>query len=168
MTLMTLAALVCLAQCSAAADEREPLPGVGTRVRVQAPGVSSGRLIGTLEDVTSDKLSLWVEDQEALVRVPLEAVEKIEVSRGRKSLWKSVLIGAGIMAAIGAATRVAEPCNGSACTHYPDEGALGGAVIGAAAGLIVGALGGERWRPIAPDRLRVGLAPTRRRGLARR
>jgi hypothetical protein len=39
MTLMTLAddsgRAVCLAQCSAAADEREPLPGVGTRVRVQ-------------------------------------------------------------------------------------------------------------------------------------
>src|SRR5918992_5149912 len=98
MTLRGIAAVVILAVGAAplARAEESPLPGAlleGSRVRLVAPSVVTGPLIGTVVAQGDD--FLIVDKQEQLrVRVPRVAITSAELSTSRRrQTWKGIIIG---------------------------------------------------------------------------
>jgi hypothetical protein len=100
----------------------------------------------------------------------LNALRRLEVSRGRRSHW---LAGAGVGFLVGAGAAVAvlysggstSLCNQSANQDAMSSGecigltALGG-LAGAGLGAVIGSrLRSERWQDVSIERLRIGLGP---------
>jgi MFS family permease len=122
----------------------------GTRVRVSAPALSEFGLKGSVWATSPDTLYLATSG-EITHAVPLHAIERLEVSRGRT---QSTLIGAGVGAlAFGTfgyygsqvADRTQRPGTGRQVAEVGVS-----AAVGALAGALVGALLGERWRQVFP------------------
>ena len=127
----------------------------GSRVRVTAPAESSPR-IGTCEGVREGQL-LFRDDGEPR-RIPLSAISRIDVSRGRKTSKTRVILGAVVGGAVGS---VAMGClankddYGVACAGQDDTKYLVGGILGGVAGGLLGALVGrsESWERVDLDRL---------------
>lgn len=144
--------------------------GEGTRVRITAPTVLDRRFAGEVVQMTADTLVLARRDED--LAVPLDAVERIELSQGRDR-FRGMLWGAGIGALAGtAAGALACEASGTECTGTEEGGALAmfvGALGGGGAGALAGfAIGGERWvtireAPGSPFALAAAPAP---RGVA--
>ena len=122
-----------------ASDEADLVPGM--RIRVTAPGVRGGVLVGVYAGRTDD--GLLVETDTALVTVPIDAIRRLEVSRGRgaaRAALGAVLGGAGGIAlamlrvAVARSDRTAPSVLGGL-----GAGMLGGAVI---------AREGARWEAV--------------------
>lgn len=169
-----IAPLFALALLSAPAALRAqsdaPL-GVGTRVRITAPTVLNRKLAGEGVRMTADTLVLARRDED--VAVPLDAVERIEMSRG-KDRFTGMLWGAGIGAASGAAIG-AISCEviGEDCTYVEAGSLLVGAmagIAGAGVGAVAGfAIGDERWTTIRESTgspFALSAAPAPRGGVA--
>jgi hypothetical protein len=141
----------------------ETAPEQGLRVRVTAAGAAEP-LTGTLafQDATTIAL-LRAPGDTALV--PLHAVERLEVSRGRRSnAGRGLRRGALIGAAVGAVLGVALMADDGGYFDYGAEaiplGAAGGAMYGSVIGLVVGALSrSEQWAEV-PARPAIVLGPT--------
>jgi hypothetical protein len=162
--------LVMAVTVSAAAAKAESADGqgdvrVGSRVRLalaegsERDSAPSGRLAGTVVRASADELWLKVNDGRTSV-VPREAIERLEVSQGRRSRGRGALIGAGLAAAAGLATTAiwSATCGSDECQIgtgfglflYTPLAMMTGAGIGAAVPP------GERWQSVPDDR-RVGL-----------
>lgn len=142
----------------------------GARVRVTAPTVAEGIVVGTVASAHSDTLVLEV-NEDSLLAIPLTAVTSLEVSEGQSSSagYLAVLGGlVGIWAgALIASSNVEESSSGG--LGAPDFGGVVAVVGGAVAGLFVGAILGagigsaimtENWKDVPVDEIRVGLLPT--------
>ncbi len=161
---------------------QEPAAGldVGSRVRLTFPcelaspsfPESAGRTCrsdGRLALLTGDTIMIAAGDSTLVY--DLNAVSRVEVSRGRKSHW---LAGAGIGFVVGAATAYVALSSGgstSTCDQSANQdavstgecialaalvGGVPGAGLGAVAGLFIRS---ERWQDAPVDRLRVSVGP---------
>ena len=159
--------LLCLASASAsAADDDVPLQqslAPGMRVRILAPGVSPSKVIGTVEKVSNDSVTLNVPGRDEPVSVLREKIARLDVSDGPRSRGVDAAIGAGIGAVGGALS------NGSGNGHIVSTGAVAGfcALVGAGLGALIGAAipPGEHWKEMSATRYRVGFAPRLDHGL---
>jgi hypothetical protein len=126
--------------------------------------------IADLVAVNGDDLMLRREGTADPVAVPRSAITSLEVSRGRKSKIKGIiigaLIGAGAGAAVGAAAAGTSECQPEvALCGTPEDITRGadyaaeGLLVGTGVGALVGALlvRGERWEVVSSDKLSVSL-----------
>jgi hypothetical protein len=158
-------ALVLLISPSAiAADADSPLQQSltpGMRVRILAPGVAPNKVIGTVEKVSDDSVTLNVPGRTEPVSILREKIAQLDVSEGPRSRGVDSAIGAGIGAAAGAAGCALG--NGSGQGHIVSTGAVAGicALFGGGLGALIGAVipPGEHWKEIAATRYRVSFAP---------
>ncbi len=158
-----------LAASVALLAQQDPPLALGDRVRVTAPDVIRGRVVGSVVALSADTCVVKPEGR-AQVALPLASVTSLEVSRERKS---NVGKGAGLGLLIGGAARV---LTGFIAVGAVREGADAGdaapiAAMGAGAGLLIGSAIGtassrERWEAVPLDRLRVGVVQGRNGGLA--
>lgn len=160
-------ALVMLSFASAsvfAADEDVALlqsltPGM--RVRILAPEVSAHKVIGTVQRVSEDSVTLEVPGRNEPVSVLREKIARLDVSEGPRSRGVDAAIGGVIGAGIGAGGCAAG--NGSGQGHIVSTGAVAGvcALLGGGLGALIGAVipPGEHWREISAARYRVTFAP---------
>ena len=153
--LFTLALLVI----PAAAIAQDPRLSVGTRVRVQAPGILEGHRTGTVLRLSDDSASVKL-NSGGTMTFALSGPIMLEVSEGR-SRAKGVRVGALIGAPIGLAAayfaeRGKDPCGTQVCVLVHDRQSeaeapsvgivVAGAALGAGAGAAFGMLfGRERW-----------------------
>lgn len=137
----------------------------GTRIRVDAPPVTSDRVTGSLESMDATALHIMLADGGSL-SVPRAALRSLDVSTGTRSHW---VRGAGIGALVGLAFGGTMVLIGSA---DDDSGldaldrAMYGAVIvtttagGALLGAITGALiRTEQWKTVPPSDMDWGMGP---------
>lgn len=167
-------ALVVLSFASAsvfAADEDVPLlqsltPGM--RVRILAPEVSAHKVIGTVQRVSEDSVTLDVPGRNEPVSVLREKIARLDVSEGPRSRGVDAAIGAVIGAGIGAGGCAAGN-GGGGQGHIVSTGAVAGfcALLGGGLGALIGAVipPGEHWRAISATRYRVTIAPRLDHGL---
>ena len=144
---------------------------VGSKVRILAPTMLKGELEGMVLEMDDNSL-LVGSDEGSPMRLSREAITRLEVRTGRhRRTLKGMIIGAGIGVVAVASLGLA-----SALYHGDGDGsdakswaalfgrtALGGAAWGAGIGTLIKS---DRWSPVPLDRVRVGLGPTRGRGVA--
>lgn len=145
------------------AQQSTPLDPItaGSRVRFQAPSVIRGTILGTVMSVDRESLLVSTDDQRPF-RVSRQAISRLEVSTGKsRQALKGMLVGAGIGAVVlGALGGV-----GTAGSSH-GEAAVLGVGVGAAYGVGFGALlKRDRWSSVPLESVRIGLAPTRGKGL---
>ena len=75
----------------------------GMRVRILAPGVAPNKVIGTVEKVSDDSVTLNVPGRNEPVSILREKIARLDVSDGTRSRGVDSAIGAGVGAAVGAA-----------------------------------------------------------------
>jgi hypothetical protein len=139
----------------------------GTRIRIQAPEVFPGKVVGTVNALSADSLTIQVPGRSEPVSVLRDKIARLEVSDGPRSRGVDAAIGAGIGAGIGAVGgAVADSGKGS---QIVGRGAVVVvfALLGTGVGALIGAAipPGERWKPISADRYRVTFAPGLDHGL---
>jgi hypothetical protein len=150
--------LLTIACTSASAtDEDAPMQQSltpGMRVRIQAPDISSGKLVGTIKMVDDRSVTVDVPGRAEAVSVLREKIARLDVSEGPRSRGVDAVIGAGIGAGLGAAG--GELASGSGQGHIVSRGAVAGicALLGAGLGALIGV-----------SRYRVGFAPRLDHGL---
>ena len=149
-----------LALAAAAALEAGDPPNavdVGDRVRIKAPSLQQGRISGRLLERAGD--SFVIEHGTRPVRVPVSAIESLEVHRGRRSRWKEGgLIGfvpgavlGGLVGAYAACDDQPRDCSGAG-------GATAGALLVGGTTAVLGAGMGalfkvDRWQRTTTVRL---------------
>jgi hypothetical protein len=164
-------AMLSLASTSVfAADADVPLQQSltpGMRVRILAPEVSPHKVIGTVQRVSEDSVTLDVPGRNEPVSVLREKIARLDVSEGPRSRGVDAAIGGVIGAGIGAGGCAA--ANGSGQGHIVSTGAVAGvcALLGGGLGALIGAVipPGERWKEISATRYRIGFAPRLDHGL---
>jgi len=157
--------LVSLACASAsAADGDVPLPQSltpGLRVRILAPGASPSKVIGTIDHVSDDSVTLDVPGRNEPVSILREKIARLDVSEGPRSRGVDAAIGGVIGAGAGAAGCAL--ASGSGRGQIVSTGAVAGAcaVLGGALGALIGVVipPGEHWKQISTSRYRVSVAP---------
>jgi hypothetical protein len=110
-----------------AADGDAPLqqsltPGI--RVRILAPEVGPGKMIGTGTRVSDDAVTLNIPGRSEPVSILREKIARLDVSDGPRSRGVDSAIGAGIGAAVGAAGCVLGNVSGQG--HIGSTGAVAG------------------------------------------
>jgi len=166
-------ALVMLSLASASASAAEGDASLqqsltpGMRVRILAPDVSRSKVIGTVEQVTDDSVTLDVPGRNEPVSVLREKIVRLDVSDGPRSRGVDSAIGAAIGAGIGAAGGALT--NGSGRGHIVSGGEVAAvcALFGAGLGALIGAAipPGEHWKELSATRYRVSFAPRLDHGL---
>jgi hypothetical protein len=138
--------------------------GPPIRVRVTAPAVEAGRIVGHIVAVDERNVTIRAEGGETRV-LPADAVTRIEVRRKTGGKGKALRIGALTGLAVGAAVGFAA---GDDC-GAPDApsivciprgaSALGLGLVGCLAGVGVGAIAapGERWEVVDYGYLTAGV-----------
>lgn len=178
--LLAVTSIALAASASLAAQEPDVRLGPGQRVRVTVPRYEFSRVVGTVVDIQPDTLYVrWAQRRfvgsretrwdSVTTAVPIAAIERLEVSRGRRSRW---LLGLGLGMAVGGATGALagyatgdeDPPCWVICTAGDKAAFLGVTlgVVGGVVGVVAGALSkGDRWQEVPRERLRVTVAPTR-------
>jgi hypothetical protein len=160
-------ALVVLSIVSAsasAADADVSLPqslSPGMRVRILAPEVAPGKIIGTVKQVSDDSVTVSVPGRNEPVSIFRQKIARLDVSEGPRSRGVDATIGGVVGAGIAAAG--CSLANGSGRGHIVSTGAVAGvcAIFGSGIGAGIGAAipPGEHWQEIPATHYRVSLAP---------
>jgi len=137
----------------------------GTRIRMSGPTIQGSPLVGTLVGVDALRLTLELDASHELQSVPRSAVEKLEVSRGRRSYTKKgALIGFGMGAIVAGAALVAVSSGANGWSVDSGDVVAGVCLLGgggAALGALVGAGSStERWEEAGPERFVLRIVPT--------
>lgn len=161
------------AQTPAQAPTQGPLRlDPGTRIRVTAPTLTPGKVVGNAVSIDHEWLSLTQPDSASQSWIRLAFVDTVEVSRGR-SRRRRALKGSSWGAFLGGGLGVI--AGGLAAKNLPtnsqESAALGAVGVGLVGGLIGAAIGAirpgpERWQPyvllhdpLPPPPLPGGYAP---------
>jgi hypothetical protein len=161
--------MLSLASASAFAEDVPLLQSLtpGMRVRILAPGVTPSRIIGTVDRVSDDSVTLDVPGRNEPISILREKIARLDVSEGPRSRGVDAAIGAGIGAGLGAAGCALG--NGSGQGHIVSTGAVAGicALFGAGLGALIGVAipPGEHWKEISASRYQVSFAPRLDHGL---
>jgi hypothetical protein len=141
----------------------------GMRVRILAPEVSPHKVIGTVQRVSEDSVTLDVPGRNEPVSVLREKIARLDVSEGPRSRGVDAAIGGVIGAGIGAGGCALGNGSGQNDVVRISTGAVAGvcAVFGAGLGALIGAVipPGERWKEISATRYRISFAPRLDHGL---
>jgi hypothetical protein len=146
-------------------EDRAPPPAgpavsVGSKVRLRAP--ATGKVQGIV--IGMDDALLQIRTDDGPMNVRRDAITRIEVGAGRRRRTvKGLLIGAAMT---GASAALGAGCSPGGCSSESDHAAAGvaaGATIGAAVGYLIKS---ERWTSLPVEQVRVGVAPSRRGGVA--
>jgi hypothetical protein len=140
---------------------------VGSRVRIVAPTMVHGALEGMMLEMDDSSLLVGIDDR-GPTRLSRQAITRIDVSTGRHSrALKGMIIGAVLGAGAGALAYSGD-CNGAVSVCVDSHSVVPvGLVTGALVGAGIGALiKHDRWNRVPLDSVRVGLGPTRGRGVA--
>jgi hypothetical protein len=145
------ALLPCAITLQAQASELQP----GARVRLEAPGITAARFVGTVLSRTGDTLLVGGPNV-APVRVPVAALTSLEISRGSSRMEgakRGLMWGVPIGLLFGGAVALTAQCDN--CSSPPTDKdrtgfvtamTVSGAVWGAGIGALVGR---ERWERFA-------------------
>ncbi len=172
MRLLPLLFLPLLALPDAVAQEAVLPVEPGDRVRVTFHAERDGergeryRWTGEIRELRGDTLLFYYPETEAVVPLPFATLDRLELSTGRvRPVGRSVLIGAGVGAAVASAPLVfALAADGCAeCTIPPYVFIIGfaavGAGFGALVGLGIGLIPRERWETVPmPEGISLGPA----------
>lgn len=163
-SLLVLALMVALPLGVAASDDEEGLPllSPGLRVRLVSELVV-GRVTGRIVETDTHGLRVLT-DRGVAVRVPFEALTRLEASFGqRRHTREGLVAGLAVGLLIGAFGEVDErTCHYDDSTSFCSRGAAlaggisGGTLLGAGIGALVKT---DRWQAVSLDRLRVSLEP---------
>jgi len=161
-------ALLCIAGTSAsAADAEVPQLTPGMRVRILAPDLSPSKVIGTIDQVSDDSVTLDVPGRNEPVSILRTKIARLDVSGGPRSRGVDATIGGLLGAGIAAAGCAL--ANGSGRGQIVSTGAVAGvcALFGGGIGAIVGVAipPGERWKEVSPTGYRISFAPRLDHGL---
>jgi hypothetical protein len=130
-------------------------------VRVLAPETSPSKVIGTINHVSDDVVTLDVPGRDEPLSISREKITRLDLSEGHVSRGVDSALGAVIGAIVGAVGCAV--ANGSGHGHIVSTGSVAGVCA-----LIVGGLGAgigaaipprERWKEISGTRYRVSFAP---------
>ena len=147
-------------------DELTP----GSRLRLSVPSLGRAPVVGRLQSLDSQSLTLVVEGQPSPVVLSRQDVTRFDLSRGRRSRGKGALIGLGIGTAVGALAGIIHGSDppGTFLAFSAAEYATGFALLGASVGAVVGLAvpPGERWETLPLDRVHAATASSSRRGAA--
>jgi hypothetical protein len=161
--------VVCLMPGMTLAAEDTVSPAVGDRVRVRT--VSGKRHVGELVSRDDTTLALKLSSAKNLVLARSD-IARVDVSTSRSRRGKGAWVGAGVAAGIAAVLWLST--SGTGCYRGESPGpcplvekSVVSPFLLVASGAVFGALvaPGERWQPVPTERARVGLAPTRGRGV---
>lgn len=136
----------------------------GDRVRLEAPVIRSGKLIGEVAALDGDTLLLLSAAAGPAIPVPTSDIQQIAVSQGKKSnaiLGLIVGAGVGIAASIGLSIWVCNADDDGCTTGQVVWGSLGVTAITAGLGAGIGAvIRTERWQDasLPPPRSPIGLS----------
>lgn len=157
--------VVLLAALGVRAAAAQVAPGTRVRVHVDSPPPPRV-VIGTVGAIDADTLSLAPAGGGAVEHIPVAAIGRLEVSRGKSVVASHVIIGAGVGLLVGGAVGAAtSSCAPGQWLCFQGLAVMGGALLGGAAGAVVGALiKGEKWQTV-PLQPRVALAPLPRGGV---
>lgn len=149
-------------------------PAAGARIRVARP--KAEWRVGTLIALANDTLVVRWADDSATARLPVAQVSRMDVSRGSERrimsrLGRGLVIGAAAGAFLGVVGGALEDCEGELFCIGPAGGAVIGATAFGVTGAVIGAVTGlrpsERWERARLNSGRVALLlPTRRDGQA--
>lgn len=117
---------------------------IGARVRVWRTAPAESRLTGRVRAVTPETLEITSNDRESTQTIPVAALERIDVSRGRsRTLWLAggVLLGAAAGIAIGRSSED-EPGDYGIGATADAANTLAMMVVGGIAGYFIAP---ERW-----------------------
>lgn len=151
---LLLLSLVSVPSTAAHAQVQDPEIPPGARVRVSAPALGQGAVIGGYGGLDADSLSLMPARTGSLVRIPLSQISRLELSDGRNRAGGAAvgaLLGFGVSVAGGFLCLAVCPTpSGGGANLAPVGGLFLGIFVGVPVG---GVLGGtvfapERWRPI--------------------
>jgi hypothetical protein len=162
-----LATSLAIAPLATIASQEPPAIKSGDRVRITAPTVSGGPLVGTVLTLETD--SLVVQGGTNTWRLSLASITHLDRSRGQRS---HTLLGAGIGFLVGAGAGVVWGASQASCD--PAGACVPfGAAVGGGGGVLLGVVVGvlvrtERWAEVPLDHLRLSLTPDRDRGLTLR
>ena len=137
------------------------IPGI--KVRITAPSVAEGRLVGAVVTLSADTLVMKPKTGNLLV-IPLTSVTEFEMRHGRK---RFVGKGSAIGFLGGAVVGWFLPSGNLEEDEY-GGGPIGAAILGGAGlviGAIVGGIGYEQWEEMPLDRIRIGISPQRQGGM---
>ncbi|MGP0083292.1 MAG: hypothetical protein ACLP0B_06670 [Steroidobacteraceae bacterium] len=165
---LALLTLACLFSSVSAAGEDAPTPlslTPGMRVRVLALEHSPNKVVGTINRVDDQSLTIDVPGRSEPVSVLREKIARLDVSSGRRSRWVDAAIGAGIGAAASALACSASESKNSIVNNT--DVTAGCALVGGLLGASIGAAipPGEHWNEMPSTRYRVGFAPRLDHGL---
>lgn len=170
---LAIAALLPLAAAAQPGPSGVPDLSPGARVRLTAPAIEGEFHV---LDATRDTLVVQRQPGAPVHRVAVGAIQRLDVSRGRRSAMagfgRGFLIGAGIGAVTGAVSGFADGDDDDASffSMSAEAKALGGGLfLGLGGGLVGGVVGlgvrGERWeRVVAAPRVAL-VAPPAGRGI---
>ena len=152
------AGLLLMGATSSPGDEADAI-APGTRLRVFAPTLGRKPLVGVLQSLRDNTLTLAAEGHASAVVVPRQEITRIDRSGGRHSRGRWAIRGAGLGLLAGVAIGLAK---GNTCTGFEfvdvltlgpcsagTKAAIGG-ILGAPAGALMGLAvpPGERWEHV--------------------
>lgn len=163
LVLLTLACMSATAAGQDAPMQQSLTPGM--RVRILAPDISPSKIVGTINRVDDQSVTIDVPGRSEPVSVLREKIARLDVSTGRRSRWVDAAIGAGIGAAGSALACSAGEGKHSyvSNTDVTAGCALVGGLLGAGIGAAIPP--GEHWNEMPANRYRIGFAPRLDHGL---
>jgi hypothetical protein len=158
---------------SGGATEEPLLPAEGTRVRLTAPSIAQGGLVGALLDVDKMTLTLDLGYGKGTRQIPREAITGVEVSRQRGRMHRGAFIGALVGLGAGIALGIARgsDCGPDEYGYLPDTpcfdkraavvtASMVTVPVGVMTGLLVAPR--EKWERLGAASWQVSVAPARR------
>jgi hypothetical protein len=155
--LPAIAVLLTCAPVPLAADDVMPV-APGTRVRVRALS-QPDRVTGRVVALDHETLTLEIAGRTLPLTLPRREITAMDVSAGRRSRARHALIGAAVGAALGLVA--ARTTSDSGNPYLDAQAGAAGTLLLASAGALVGVAipPGERWRSVAPGRIRSAADP---------
>lgn len=120
----------------------------GTRIRVSAPEILNGRVIGRVAELDSGSLTVAVGEAEDQISLPLSAITSLERSLGRSrgaSARRGAVVGLVAGVGLGVVCVAVCPVSGPGANMAPVGGLFYGPPVGAALGLLIAP---ERWQKL--------------------